>query len=151
MTQLQQELFTLRALVAAESGPADAVRAISSLATAKFRNDTSSLTDVKGLGRPKEFFGKEEDFQQWSKKTEAFFAGVIKESEMMLEWAAEQTTEITTELIDREFLPTATNQERVVQNWSLCCSRCTQHSWLSRVMRRMTSLLPVRGRTQKRI
>ena len=26
---------------------------------------------------------------------------------MMLEWAAEQTTEITTELINREFLPTA--------------------------------------------
>ena len=68
------------------------------------------------LGRPKEFSGKEEDFQQWSKKTEAFFAGVINESEMMLEWAAEQTTEITTELINREFLPTATNQERGVQN-----------------------------------
>ena len=34
----------------------------------------------------------------------------------MLEWAAEQTTEITTELIDWEFLPTATNQERGVQN-----------------------------------
>ena len=35
---------------------------------------------------------------------------------MMLEWAAEQTTEISTEFIDREFLPTATNQERGVQN-----------------------------------
>ena len=52
--------------------------------------------DVKGLGRPKEFSGKKEHFQQWSKKTEAFFAGVIKESEMMLEWAAEQATEMTT-------------------------------------------------------
>ena len=66
--------------------------------------------------RPKEFSGKEADFQQWSKKTEAFLAGVIKESEMMLEWAAEQTTEITTELIDREFLPTHTNEDRGVQN-----------------------------------
>ena len=35
---------------------------------------------------------------------------------MMLEWAAAQVTEITTELIDREFLQTATNQERGVQN-----------------------------------
>ena len=35
---------------------------------------------------------------------------------MMLEWAADQTTEISTKLIDREFLPTATNQERGVQN-----------------------------------
>ena len=33
----------------------------------------------------------------------------------MFEWAAEQTTEISAEFIDREFLPTATNQERGVQ------------------------------------
>ena len=86
VTQLQQELFTLRARAAAESGLADAVRAINNLATAQVRKDTPSLIDVKGkLGRPKEFTGREEDFQQWSKKTEAYFAGVIKESEMMLE------------------------------------------------------------------
>ena len=50
---------------------------------------------MKGLGRPKESTGREEDFQLWSKKTEAFFAGVIKESEMMLELAVELATEIT--------------------------------------------------------
>ena len=65
---------------------------------------------------PKEFSGKEEDFQHWAKKTEAFFAGVIKESEMMLEWAAEQTTEIARELINFEYQPTETNQERGVHN-----------------------------------
>ena len=79
--------------MAAESGLADAVRAINNLATAQVRKDTPSLIDEKGLGRPKEFTGREEDFQQWSKKTEAFFAGVMKESEMMLEWAAELPTE----------------------------------------------------------
>ena len=78
---------------------------------------------MNGFGRPNEFSGKEEDFQQWSKKTEALFAGVIKESEMMmLGWAAEQTTEITTELINREFLLTATNQERGVQNPGVCAA-----------------------------
>ena len=77
--------------------------------TARVRKDTPSLIDVKGLGRPKELSGKEEDFQQWPKKTEAFFAGVIKESAMMLEWAAEQPTEITTTAVDLEFLPTDTN------------------------------------------
>ena len=87
VTQLQQESFTLRVQVAAESGLADAVRAINNLTTAQVRKHTPSLIEVKGLGRPKEFSGKEEDFQQWSKKTEALFAGVIKESEMMLEWA----------------------------------------------------------------
>ena len=116
VTQLQQELFTLRAQVAAESGLADAVRATNNLATAQVRKDVPSLIDVKGLGRPKEFTGREEDFQQWSKKTEAFFAGVIKESEMMLEWAAEQATEITTTAIDLEFLPTDTNEDTGVQN-----------------------------------
>ena len=67
---------------------------------------------MKGLDRPREFSGREEDFQQWSKKTEAFFAGVIKESEMMLEWAAERPTKITTTAIDLEFLPTDTNATR---------------------------------------
>ena len=113
--QLQQELFTLKAQVAARAQIAAAVQA-RLLTAAQVRKDTPSFIDVKGLGRPKEFSGKEEDFPQWSKKTESFFARVIKESEMKLEWAAEQVTEITTELIDREFLPTATNQERGVQN-----------------------------------
>ena len=90
------------------------------VATAQVRKDTPSLIDVKSLERPKEFTGREEDFQQWSKKTEAFFAGVIKESEMMLEWAAEQTIEITTTAIDLEFLPSETNVDRGVQNVGVC-------------------------------
>ena len=57
-----------------------------------------------------------EDVQQWSEKAKAFFGGVIEESEMMLEWLAEQAAEITTELIDLEFLPTSTNVERGTQN-----------------------------------
>ena len=35
---------------------------------------------------------------------------------MMLEWAAEQATEITTTAIDLEFLPTDTNVDRGVQH-----------------------------------
>ena len=59
VTQLQQELFTLRAHVAAESGLADAVRAINNLATAQVRRDTPSLIDVKGFSRSsKEFSGR---------------------------------------------------------------------------------------------
>ena len=53
---------------------------------------------------------------------------VTKESEMMLEWAAEQATEITTTATDLEFLPTHTNEDRGG-------SRCKQHSWPSRVTR----------------
>ena len=78
----------------------------------KFGKTLRVSIDVKGSVRPKEFTGREEDFQQWSKKTEAIFAGVIKESEMMLEWPAEQPTEITTTAIDLEFLPTDMNEDR---------------------------------------
>ena len=113
--QLQQELFTLEAQVAARVQIASAVQA-RLLTTAQARQDAPSLINTNDSGRPKEFSGKEEDFQQWARTTEAFFAGVIKESEMMLEWAAEQTKEISTEFIDREFLPIMTNQERGVQN-----------------------------------
>ena len=62
VTQLQQKLSNLRAQVGEESGLADAVRATNNLATAQVRKDTPSLTEVKGLGRPKEFTGREEDF-----------------------------------------------------------------------------------------
>ena len=61
VTQLQQELLTLRAQVAAEFGRAGAVRAINNLAAAQVRKDTPSLIDVKGLGRPNEFSGREEE------------------------------------------------------------------------------------------
>ena len=85
VTQLQQEVFTLDAQIADQSGLADAIRAVNNLATAHGKKDTPSLIDVKGVGRLKEFPGKAEDFQQWSNKMEAFFAGVTQESEMMLE------------------------------------------------------------------
>ena len=116
VSQLQQEVFNLRAQVASRIQMAEAVREIDNLATVQAQKDIPSLIDVNGLGRPKEFSGKEQDFQLWSKKTEAFFAGVIKEFEMMLEWAAEQTSEIATELVSCEFLPTETNQERGEQD-----------------------------------
>ena len=116
VTQLQLEVFTLKAQVADQSGLADAVRDMNNLATAQGKKDTPSLIDVKGLSRPKGFSRKEEDFQQWSKKMEAFFAGVIKESEIMLEWSAEQPTEFATTAIDLEFLSTVTSVERGVQN-----------------------------------
>ena len=92
------------------------MRAVNNLATAQVRKETASLIDVKGLGRPKEFTGREEDFQQWSKKTKAFCAGVIQESEMMLEWAAEQPKEITMTAIDLEFSPAVAKRDRGVKN-----------------------------------
>ena len=74
VTQLQQELFTLRVQVAAESGLPDAVRGINSLATAQVRKDTPSLIDVKGPGRSKEFSGREG------------FSTVVKEDGGILRW-----------------------------------------------------------------
>ena len=125
--QNQQELLAIRAQLASRVQVSESVHASDNLTTAQTHEyipnpidensqDRPSLIDVKGLGRLKEFSGKEEDFQQWSKKTEAFFAGLIKESEMMLGWAANQTTEITTTAIDLDFLSTDVNEGRGVQN-----------------------------------
>ena len=79
VTQLQQEVFDFRAKGAEESGVADAVRAVTM--TTRFRMETPSFIDG------------------WM-KMEAFIARVIKASEMMLEWAAEQSTGIATVLAD---------------------------------------------------
>ena len=97
-------MITIKAQVADQTGLA-------------VRKDTLSLMDVNGFTRLKEFLGNEEDFQRWSKKTDALFAGMIKESEMMMEWSAEQVTEITMEHVELEFTPTTTNVARCVPSW----------------------------------
>ena len=91
VTQLQQQLFSLRAQVTAQSGLADAVRAINNLAAAQVWKNTPSLIDVNGLGRPRELSGKEEDFQQWSKKTTDFFAGDlgVRDDVVVCSWTAD--------------------------------------------------------------
>ena len=116
VSQTQQEPITGRARIASRVQMSEAVRAVDNLAAAQAQKDTPSLIDVNGLGRPKDFSGKEEDFQHWAKKTDASFAGVISESEMILVWAAEQTTEITTTASDLEFFPTDSNEDRGVHN-----------------------------------
>ena len=68
VTELQQEVITLKARVADQTGLAGAVRAINNLATAPVRTHAPSLIGVKCFGRPKEFTDKEEDFQQCEKR-----------------------------------------------------------------------------------
>ena len=115
--QLQQELFTLKAPVAARVQIAAAVQVVNNLTAAHVVRDAPSLINAKDLGRPGILW--QGRGQHWSKETKALFAGVTKESEVMLEWAAEQTTEISTELIDREFRSNATDQEREARNLEL--------------------------------
>ena len=71
--ELQQELFTLKAQIAARVQIAAALQVVNNLTTAQVRKDAHSK-------------------------------------------AAEQTTEILTEFIDRESLPIMTNQEQGAQN-----------------------------------
>ena len=49
VTQLQQEVVTVKAQVADQIRLASSVRAINNLATTQIPNDTSSLNDAKGL------------------------------------------------------------------------------------------------------
>ena len=64
--QLQQELFTLKAQVVARVQIASAAQA-RLLTTAQAQKDAPGLLNTNDSGCPKEFSGKEEDFQQWSK------------------------------------------------------------------------------------
>ena len=113
--QLQQELSLSKLKLLHESRLQQQYMQ-SLLNAAQVRKDAPSLTNANDMGRPKESSSEEEDFQGWSEDIEAFFAEVIKESEMMLEWASDQTTEITKTAMDLEFLPTDTNEDRGVQN-----------------------------------
>ena len=120
VSQIQQELLTIRAQVASRGRMSESVQATDNLTTAQSHEDVhskaSSCINTNDVGRPKEFSGKEEDLQHWSDDIKAFFAGVLKESKMMLDWTADQTMEITTTAIDLEFLPTESNGGRGVRN-----------------------------------
>ena len=116
VSQIQQELLTIRAQIASRGQTSEAARETDNLTTAQAHEDALNPIDVNSQGRPKEFPGKEEDFQQWSRELQAFLAGEIRESEMVLEWAADQTMEITTTAIDLDFLPTGMNGGRGVRN-----------------------------------
>ena len=62
----------------------EVAREIDNLTTAQAHEDALNPIDVNRQGRPKEFSGKEEDFQQWLKEIQAFFAGEIKDSERLI-------------------------------------------------------------------
>ena len=68
---------------------------------------------------------------------------------MMLEWAAEQPTEITTTAIDLEFLPTDADEERGVQNLEFVLKQ--MHTALMALTSCETmTLSPTRGRIRWR-
>ena len=120
--------ITKKAHVADQTGLAEAVRAINNRAVAQVRKYARTFFEVKGAGRLKKFTGKEEDVQQWSKKT--FSAGVVKESETILERSTEQV--ITMEHAELEFTPPTSNVYGGVVNLEFVLQQThAQHLWLT--------------------
>ena len=68
VSQMQQELLTIRAQIAPRVQMSEAVHAADILTAAQAHEDAPNLIDVNSQGRPKVFSGKEEDFQPWAKK-----------------------------------------------------------------------------------
>ena len=68
----------------------------------------------------------------------------------MLEESTEQVTEITTELIDLEFLPTLTKVERGAREQSGVRAAADGHSTHGSPVRKLMTLSPTRGRARWR-
>ena len=88
VTQFLQEFFILPVQVTAESGFADAERAIHNFSTAQVRKDTPSLM-WKSSSRPRKVLVVRTISNSSRRRRIAPFLGEIKESEMLLEWTTE--------------------------------------------------------------
>ncbi|CAK0855964.1 unnamed protein product [Prorocentrum cordatum] len=113
--QLTQQLQAVQQGAAQQGGMADAVAAIRELARAQADRSRPTLVDTRGLGRPKVFSNKEDDFQNWSQKVESFFSGVFPEAERLLEWSADQGGEVELDAVRDEFGELQDDPERRVE------------------------------------
>ena len=68
-------------------------------ALGRTRPERRTLIDVKGLGKPPVFWGKEEDFYVWAKKVENYVAGVYPNVRASMHLAVETETEIRVETL----------------------------------------------------
>ena len=147
-THNQQELLTLRAQVAAASGLADAVRAtisrplkfgktlrVSSMRKASVvRRSSLAVRKISNSGRRR----RRHSSLVWSRSLRWCWSGPLNSRRK-----SRQSSLIG------NFCRSWRIRNEECKTWSSCCSRCAQHSWLSRVVRRMT-LSPTRGRIRWR-
>ena len=96
---MQNEMATIRAenlaLRREQAGVVDVGASLRELALQmKQQNSKKSTTmiDIKGLGRPKVFDNTEASFSTWSKKFVDFIESVHPKADLVMEWAAERTT-----------------------------------------------------------
>eukprot|EP00959_Pyramimonas_sp_CCMP1952_P096953 2026699-Pyramimonas_sp.AAC.1 len=75
VAQLTQQLLAIQQQQPVGEEMADAVAAIRELAQAQAHRERPTLVDTRGLGRPKVFNNKEDEFQSWAQKAESFFSG----------------------------------------------------------------------------
>ena len=96
-TQVQQQGLTYGQRLAEQME-----RLTTAIAGRPATGERRSLVDVKGLGKPQTFSGKEADFVTWIRKLSNFIAGVYPEARQILAAAAEATEEIRTETFEVE-------------------------------------------------
>ena len=140
VSQIQQELLTVRAQVASRVRMSESVQATDNLTTAQSYEDVhskaSSCINTNDVGRPKEFSGKEEDLQHWSDDIKAFFAGVLKRKSRRQRSISSSCRRSRTEVEE-------------CATWSSSCSICMRCSGVAR-LKKQTTLLPTRRRTHWR-
>ena len=73
-----------------------------------------TLIDAKGLGKPYNFDGRDEDkFLPWKNKTENYILGVFPDLQPALEWACEKETPIESRELDAAFGSNADDTDRI--------------------------------------
>ena len=108
----------LRSSLPGQTGFEEAVRSVINLATAQFRQDAPNLLCRKVLVKVLTAQGV-----LWYRggcpavvEENIVCAAMITDSEMMLDWSAEQVTEITMLAVEEEIGPVATDVDRRVPN-----------------------------------
>ena len=118
VVQLQQEVLMLKAQVAAESGHADAVRAINNLANYSVSEGHSEPHRREGLGSSERILRQRGGFSAVVQEDGGLLRGSDQGVRDDARVAAEQGTEIARDAIDLEFLLASTNVERgVCRTW----------------------------------
>jgi len=111
--ELQAQNQYLRARSDEQGGVAELARAVQAQSAILAHRSRPSLVDSKGIGKPTQFSNREADWAVWSKKLVNFIGAVHSDAGQVLEWAIDQSGEVTSHMLSEAFGEDADEGDRV--------------------------------------